>query len=219
MGEMRQLRRGPDAEALRQENEQLYRTLAERESALAAARDEIGRRSAEAEEDRLGAAALRQFPFELEEDRRGLEDRILGIQGRYADLERAAREAELQIARTGKGSLRARTAGTRPPGSTAIGGPIVHTGYGGGHAVAAAPLRGTGAASRALRRDGGGAARTEPAVGRRGMTRPIPGFAYMRTRGAMGAGIESRTSISGIRAALLASAAGTCQTASAMADP
>ncbi len=98
MGEMRQLRRGPDAEALRQENEQLYRTLAERESALASARDEIGRRSAEAEEDRLGAAALRQFPFELEEDRRGLEDRILGIQGRYADLERAAREAELQIA-------------------------------------------------------------------------------------------------------------------------
>ena len=98
MGEMRQLRRAPDSEALRRENEELRRTLAERDSALAAAREEIGRRTAEAEEDRLGTAALRQFPFELEEDRRGLADQILDIQGRYADLERAAREAELQIA-------------------------------------------------------------------------------------------------------------------------
>ena len=95
---------------LRQENEHLHRTLAERDSALAAAREEARQRSAEAEElrgrmeaeaaeNRLGAAALRQFPFELEEDRRSLEDQILGIQGRYAELEKAAHEAELQIAR------------------------------------------------------------------------------------------------------------------------
>jgi len=110
MGEMRQLRRGPDAEALRLENEQLHRTLAERDSALAAAREEVRKRSAEAEElrgrmeaeaaeNRLGAAALRQLPFELEEGRRSLEDQILGIRDRYADLEKAAHEAELQIAR------------------------------------------------------------------------------------------------------------------------
>lgn len=110
MSEMRQPRRRPDADTPRQENERLHRTLAERDSALAAAREEARQRSAEAEElrgrmeaeaaeNRLGAAALRQFPFELEEDRRSLEDQILGIQGRYAELEQAAREAELQIVR------------------------------------------------------------------------------------------------------------------------
>ena len=86
MGEMRQLRQvpRPDMDALREEIEELRQTLAERDRALSALQE---------------AHPPAPPPFELADDGRDLEREIRALQGRYADLEQAAREAQAQILR------------------------------------------------------------------------------------------------------------------------
>ena len=98
---MRQNLRQPqaaDAEALRRENEDLRRGVAERDAALAAATTEAAEFRGRLDAAEGTSRALDRCQFELEEGRGSLEQQIRDIQQRYADLERAAQEAESQIA-------------------------------------------------------------------------------------------------------------------------
>jgi pSer/pThr/pTyr-binding forkhead associated (FHA) protein len=105
MAEMRQVRKLPEGmvESLRDEVEQLRRALAERESAAAAAREEAESLRARLEEQKHAPAepeaGLERFHVELDTGRRVLDEQIREVQGRFASLERAAREAEGHIAR------------------------------------------------------------------------------------------------------------------------